>query len=316
MTKLENLEFRAKKLEKVPCPLCLGNKFQFVVEEHGLKIIKCLACGFIFCNPRPTKKELNRFYEQYYPEESLDLWDEQMSEIFLREGLFPIRKLTSFSSFSFPTLAERRGWDPDRSVGAFRVLDVGCGYGFFLQMLKNQGFQVFGTEMAGRALDHAKKLIGAKKIFEGELEKARFRKENFDVVSLWYVMEHLARPLENLKEAFRILRPNGLLILRLPQGSTRFDRLIFKFLGQKAEPLFLMNPPRHLNDFNKKTMLLALRKAGFIQIKIKNGIPRKTGTKLQIFRRKITYFFAKTFYYLSFGKIVSGSSMIVYARKK
>lgn len=290
MSQLEHLEFRARQLEKVPCPLCSGKQFAQVLTENFLKIVKCSQCNFIFCNPRPTEEELKRFYNQYYPDDSESLWCEQMKDVFRSEGLNKIQNLK----------------------GKARVLDVGCGYGFFLKMLKDEGFETYGTEISIKAAEYGQKKLGLT-ISEKTLRRTKFPANYFDVVTFWYVLEHLSKPRDELFEARRILNKGGLAIIRVPNQSTRFDTILSK-LGQTEG--FLMNPPRHLNDFTPETLAKLLELTGFHQIEIINSCPRKTGAICQVYRRNFVWWLTEVIYYLSFGRAIWGTSLTAYARKK
>lgn len=297
MTKLEHLIFKPKELKKINCPLCQEIQTSFLLKENDLNVVNCPSCGFIYVNPEPTLKELKRFYNQYYPKNSESLWEEQMEEVFQSEGLNEIEKFKK-------TFRQAQG----------KILDVGCGYGFFLESLKKRNWQIYGVEISKKAVSFAQKNLG-RNILEKSFKEAKFPSNFFDVVTFWYVLEHLKNPLEDLKEAHRVLKRDGLIIVRVPNESTRFDK-IFYHLGKWAYKFFLMNPPRHLNDFRPKTLFKFLEKSGFLEIKIKNSKPRKTGTKLQLLKRKVFYGIAQIFYYLTFGSLILGTSMTAYGRKR
>jgi SAM-dependent methyltransferase len=139
------------------------------------------------------------------------------------------------------------------------LLDVGCGYGFFLELAIKKGWDVYGVEPC----KHARQLAAAKGInnISEDLFSGKYEDEMFDVITMFYVLEHLPDPMRYLKEINRILKPGGILLLRLPHTTPLVNLLkVFRI------PNRLYDAPSHLSDFSPSTIALALQKAGFGQI--------------------------------------------------
>lgn len=260
--------------------------------ENLLPIVRCKNCGLVYVNPRPTEKGLTRFYDKYFPAESSELWQQQMAGVFEREGLSKIREYKDSG----------------------RILDVGCGYGFFLKLVRDSDWESYGVEISEKTANYARQKLGLN-VFRGNLREAKFEDRFFDVVTFWYVLEHVPDPLEQLREANRVLKEGGLVIVRVPNMNVRIDRILSKF-GRWAQPFYLINPPRHLFDYTAQTMREMLIKAGFGRIKIINSYPRATGTFLELIRRHLWYWKAKLIFSLSGGRIIRGSSMTIWAYKE
>ncbi len=287
--RLENLDWEAGDgLEHISCPLCNDKLYVTLLVERGFNIVRCASCMLVYVNPRPSEKSLGEFYDQYYPPESTSLWERQMARVFEVEGLKRLNAL----------------------MGPGHILDVGCGYGFFLKMMKEKGWEVSGVEPSALAGEYAQTALGPN-IFRGTLSEARFEAEYFDAVTLWYVLEHVPGPLEILLEVNRILKRGGVIILRVPNNNVFIDRLIYKLGGQS----FLINPPRHLFDYTADTIRKMLEKASFGEINIVNSIPRATGTPFELARRYVWYYLFEAIFRLTRGKMVNGSSITVFARK-
>ncbi len=223
-------------LEQVVCPFCGEAKHHPLFAEGQFQMVRCALCRFIYLNPRPTKEALLCFYQDYLPKDdaSVSAWQSMMESVFQRAG----------------TLIEqykKRG----------KLVDVGAGFGFFLSEMKKRGWDVSGVEISQKAIDYAKDVLGIP-LQLGPLEEVGFPEGHFDVVSGFYVIEHLPQPIEFLKECFRILKPDGMLLLRYPHTTPIKNFL--KFLGIQNR---LYDLPAHLSDFSPGMIQRCLEKVGF-----------------------------------------------------
>jgi 2-polyprenyl-3-methyl-5-hydroxy-6-metoxy-1,4-benzoquinol methylase len=110
-----------------------------------------------------------------------------------------------------------------------RILDVGCGVGYLLSALDPR-WERHGTEVspfaARQASEHAK-------LHLGPLEAAGYPDGHFDVVVLYHVIEHIADPVSALREAYRILRPGGHMLV----GTPDFDSASARRFGENFRML-------------------------------------------------------------------------------
>lgn len=224
------------EMEEVSCPFCGRAEYRLLHREDPFQMVKCSSCQFIYLNPRPTGEAILRFYQNYLPEDgsSVEAWQRMMQSIFQRAANLIERY-------------KKRG----------RLLDVGAGFGFFLSEMKERGWDVVGVEISQKALAYAKDRLGLT-VYPGPLERIGFPENDFDVVSGFYVIEHLPRPMEFLQECYRILKPGGLLLLRYPH-TTPIKNLL-RFLGIENR---LYDLPAHLSDFSPEMIQQCLEKAGF-----------------------------------------------------
>lgn len=136
-----------------------------------------------------------------------------------------------------------------------RVLDVGCGSGGYLAFLASLGWDCYGVEPGPNSRAYAKDALGLN-VHPGPLEACSFEDKFFDLVTMWHVIEHLPNPLETLQEMHRILKPDGLLVLRTPNVDS-FEARAFR--GN----WYALDPPRHLYLFSPKTLKTLLARGGF-----------------------------------------------------
>lgn len=240
-------------MEYVSCKLCGADntRLLFTAKERDFgteeffNIVRCDKCKLVYINPRPSKEELSKFYpEQYYAFEDED------------PGAYARRKKAGEDILRFVR------YPAQTKTGGLRILDVGSGKGLFLSVMKELGFESFGVEFSPMAADFASKTYGVN-VFHGELEQAKFSNEYFDLVTMWHVLEHLLNPFESLQEIFRILKKNGLLVIAVPNFSS-FQARIFR------DKWYLLDIPRHLYQFEPRTLKKMLSIAGFKIIKIEH----------------------------------------------
>ena len=137
-----------------------------------------------------------------------------------------------------------------------RILDVGCGSGFFLRALDQINWDRFGVETGETAARAANRALGNGRVFEGTLIESACEDEAFDLVTFWSALEHLNEPRANLLEAARIIRPNGTLILQVPNAASYQARL---FGGN----WFALDAPRHRYHFTPQMLERLLAQTGF-----------------------------------------------------
>lgn len=135
------------------------------------------------------------------------------------------------------------------------LLDVGCATGNYLAEMRKHGWQVTGVELQVDAADYARRRFDID-VFNGDLMECQFPPHTFDVITLWDVLEHTHDPVAILKETFRILKPDGLLIFSIPNPNSVWAHRFGAFwIGYDA--------PRHLHLFYGDNLQQLLAVTGF-----------------------------------------------------
>lgn len=124
-----------------------------------------------------------------------------------------------------------------------RLLDVGCGAGYFLDAARAAGWQASGVEVSPVAAQVGRERLGLE-IYQGTLTDAQFAAGHFDVVTMFEVLEHLRDPASTLAEAWRILRPGGVLAIQVPNDLRAYRNLVFSSANR-----WWVIPPLHLHYF-------------------------------------------------------------------
>jgi 2-polyprenyl-3-methyl-5-hydroxy-6-metoxy-1,4-benzoquinol methylase len=195
----------------------------------------------------PSADEIASFYPQQY------WWKATQPGILKKlESLYRRIALRDHIAFITKSAGNRSGVE---------LLDVGCGSGTLLGLLKHRGFQVRGLDFSSEAAAIAKSENDVE-VAVGALEEVHFPDQSFDIVTLFHVMEHVTNPRRVLKEISRILRPEGAVVLQVPN----IESWQFKMFGAKWYGLDI---PRHVIDYSKKSMLKLLNDSGFLPVRMR-----------------------------------------------
>lgn len=217
-----------------------------LLERLNVKttLVRCRQCGLVYQNPRPTLAEMGEHYPPQY-ESYTDQTVQAKRNWFLQKAA----QRGVNKRCSFVTKYRRAG----------NLLDIGCATGGFLLGMRNQGdWTLAGVEINPAVAALARERHGLD-IFAGTLDKAGYPTASFDAVTLWGVFEHLHDPLQTLTEIRRILRPDGIVVISVPNLSSWNARLFgATWAGLDA--------PRHLYVFTPETLSALLTKAGFAVI--------------------------------------------------
>lgn len=233
-------------MQYVDCNLCGIDKTHLIVVQNGYKVVQCTECGLVYVNPRPTTDMLIKLYADYHQRDGKNeySWAVLMKDNF-KEVAAILNKL-------FPEKGN--------------ILDIGCAYGHFINIMKIHGWSVIGIDPSADAVASAERKNLS--VLQTVLEDAVFPEASFDAITAFYVLEHLSDPYFALKKIFSMLKPQGVIILRIPHTTP-----IVKFLDFFGIRNNLYDLPYHLYDFSPNTIKLLLEKAGFSLISVMNGRP-------------------------------------------
>jgi SAM-dependent methyltransferase len=241
--------------EQIICPVCQDKNVtlffegtDFFLTKEKFSIWKCGTCEVKFTTPVPGENEISRYYES----------DEYISHDAQKGGLVNrIYKLArKFAIRSKYNLVKKY------SKGR-KLLDIGCGTGEFLHFCAEKGFNCQGIEPNGKARAFAKRKYNL-----SIREKIHFTPEergSLDCITMWHVLEHIEDPGATLRTLGEVLRPDGILIIALPNPDSWDARYYEKFWAA-------FDLPRHLFHFNRQSFLNLAKNAGFIPVKI---LPQK-----------------------------------------
>jgi 2-polyprenyl-3-methyl-5-hydroxy-6-metoxy-1,4-benzoquinol methylase len=220
-------------LHHASCLVCSSTRLTPLSGYERAHLCRCGACGFVFAQRIPTEQELNQFYSGYGSNNYLSpLTIKRYHE--LLDKMEPFRKTN-------------------------KLMDVGCGNGFFLEVAKERGWEVYGTEYAPRLVEICQsKGINMQ---QGKLDPTLFENESFDVITSFEVLEHINTPREEIAHFYQLLRKGGLVYLTTPN----FNSLLrYKLKSQYNVIAY----PEHLSYYTPRTLSKLFRTSGFKPLKI------------------------------------------------
>jgi ubiquinone/menaquinone biosynthesis C-methylase UbiE len=135
-----------------------------------------------------------------------------------------------------------------------RLLDVGTGKGYLLEVACDIGFDCYGVEPSSYTSKATEKKF-PKRITQGLLEDARYKDCEFDVIVMTDLIEHIPYPHSFFDEVYRILKPSGFILITTPNSGS-FTRIL---LGKN----WFQYKYEHIIYYNKKSLKYLLDKKGF-----------------------------------------------------
>ena len=223
------------------CPLCSSpeishflNCTDHFVSKEVFNISQCEKCGFTFTQDSPEESEAGRYYEsdEYISHSNskkriTDKAYQIIRRIMLNRKKRIIRKITGLSSGS--------------------ILDIGSGTGHFLNTMKIAGWSIKGVEINVKAREFASSRFKIDTISPEKIQM--LPSGSFDCITLWHVLEHFHEPYRFMEEIGRLLKPDGLVIIALPNNRS-YDSTYY------GKSWAAYDVPRHLWHFNPDTFSL------------------------------------------------------------
>lgn len=215
------------------CPLCHSNHIADLGNSYAhASLCRCGQCGFVFAAQKPSAPTLHTHYNSYRRNNTFsDITRKRYLE--LLDELEPYRKHN-------------------------RILDVGCGDGYFLETAKAKGWEVFGTEFTTNAVEICR--IKGIIMFQGTVLDVPQNLE-FDVITTFEVIEHMNNGPEFAERTHALLRPGGLFYFTTPNFNSLSRR---RLKGNWR----VIDYPEHLSYYTPHSITRLLNAQGFSKSKL------------------------------------------------
>lgn len=223
---------------QLKCPVCESESgFKVAHQFSEFKLLDCGRCGFRFIPPSDYLPD--DYYASYKDDKAA--FEVAKANADLKQGM-NLERYKWISKF--------------KSSG--RLLDVGAGWGHFVWAGRHTAFQTEGIEPSARNAQFAREHLGAPVRHGSFLDMQSA--EAYDVVTMWDVLEHINEPATFVQQAFRVLKPDGIVVIKVPDASSPIAKLSGKFWHNIGR--------EHVNLFGKTTLPLLLQRCGFETRKI------------------------------------------------
>ncbi len=230
------------------CVTCQGTFMSVVRQQNNYTIAKCQNCQLTQVSPVPSDEELNLHY--------------QNPAYFEGEESQGYKNYADMKKALQPFFARRLREIKQALPSGKTLLDFGCAAGYFLEMARHDGWKIAGVELSQDMAAKASNDLGISIPQSLDHQPAN----DFDVVTLWEVIEHVPNPVAQLERLKSKLRPGGILMLSTPNNGH------WQAIREPGN-WTVYRPPSHLIYFTADTLADTLRRAGFEQIRVRGVSP-------------------------------------------
>lgn len=285
------------------CKLCKSSKVKIVNCIHRFNLHRCVNCDVSFIFPQPSQDSIDKYNKSQY--------ETNNSEI----AYFNKRQ-------ELITRAEKCGEILSKYKTTGNLLDVGCSYGFYLQVFKQKGYNAVGIDTSKKALDYAKRQLKLK-VLESSFETYHFNPKSWDIITLFDVLEHFPNPKMIIEKIHSTLKENGIVVIQTPN----FKSIMSILTGWNW---FWLLIPQHLFLYSAKSLKLLLETNKFRVLEINTWDDIKEFTDNILMNIRIRKDGKMRFFYIIFSKILMrvlpfltflwnkkylGGEIIIYAQK-
>lgn len=241
------------------CPICHSSEFRSVfdcvdhfVSRESFEIIECNQCGMHITKDFPPEDAIGKYYEA----------QDYISHSDTKKGLIN----TIYHQVRRRMLKKKALWvEKSSNIKNGHLLDMGAGTGYFADTMKRRCWQVEIVEQNEEARKFASKHFGlsAFATLEAYTKKQETNKSQLlDAITLWHVLEHLEHVNDSMKRFYELLKPDGILVIAVPNCSS-YDARVYK------NNWAAYDVPRHLWHFTPKQMRMLAKNNGFELVETK-----------------------------------------------
>ena len=230
------------------CPICKGDAFDpftdcidFTTSKEEFSIVRCKTCNFLITSPRPDSNSIGKYYQSENYISHTNSSKNLIDKVYKIVRSFALRWKLNLIQSQNPT---------------GRILDYGCGTGEFLNTCKRANWECSGVEPSVAAREKAAQLTNL--TIAESLDK--IRDTNFNVITLWHVLEHVENLNEKLSEIKSHLAEGGTIFIAVPNHESRDAKIYNSYWAG-------YDVPRHLWHFSQASMNMFLKLHGLTVIK-------------------------------------------------
>lgn len=216
-------------LESYPCPVCGSEERRRLFVVKGFTLVRCRSCGMVYVNPRIRDDKVYDIYTNHYFRSDHAGYDDYELAAHLR-----VRTFRRWYDMIEPHLLVRTG----------PALDIGCAAGYFLEVLREKGWEAEGIELDPDMLDQVR--AKGYPVADTPLEQFDTGKR-YALITLFDVLEHLPKLKSDTRKLAELLRDDGTIALVTPD----YGSMQRKLFGRRW---FQLKPSEHIHYFTRDTL--------------------------------------------------------------
>jgi SAM-dependent methyltransferase len=223
------------------CLVCGGTELRLRFVQRSYPVYRCESCGLEFVAPIPSTAELAEYYDRSYA--------------------VPLEMYAAATARNVARIADLERFCPERG----HLLELGASYGHGLALARDRGWKVTGVELSPTASEHARTHFGLT-VYTRDISEVPLPDGSFDAIVMWHVLEHVRNPKDQLVRLGALLKPGGVLGLRVPNIASFGARVAAQWWPW-------MCPPAHLWFFSSTTLPTLLEACGYdvLEVKTRRG---------------------------------------------
>jgi len=240
-------------MERKLCLVCGSSKFRLVIRREFPRHNICKNCGFVYMSPVYNQKKIESLYESEY-------WEDRENETVKINSSVPQSKLREKELFY---------WLKEYIKPDSHILEVGCGPGILLKYMRERlKANYYGLEPSGTAVELVRR--DHMTCYQSTLEKFDSEPNVYDIIIASHVLEHFQNPDAAIEKIKYILKPNGLLLLEVPNILQPNPKKHLKNWFSKEHLSYFSKNKLEFILVNRKFKIIKSLEQNFVRIIVQN----------------------------------------------
>ena len=250
--------------EEVSCYNCGSQEALSSSTVSRFRHVRCKRCHMVYVSPRLKSSVIDHLYNEEAYTEFYRI--KLIPSLDYRRNVLAVNKYKQIARYF-----ARPG----------KVLDIGSGLGEVLSVFQENDWDCTGIELNEFAADYSRRTFGLRVINKSIYDLGL--SQEYDVIMLWGVLEHLYEPLQMLREVARLLKDDGLLLLEVPSA----DSVLVRYYERTSRPVDrIIEGDRHIMLFSVQGFAEMTERAGFSPVGVlSNGLDISTLNRLELNNR-------------------------------
>ena len=223
------------------CIICSGKQI-LIFSYKTFHYYRCQNCQQVSTYPLPDNKMIKQHYSRRFRMGNYQL---------LRKYSYQYKNVYAY----FVKLLKKRCEQQHTTLKDKKVLDIGCFTGEFLELMQQEGAEVYGLELQPEAVKIANKKLH-NKVYQADVMSYNFPQKKYDIITLLGLVEHVTNPLQLLQRCYKLLSDDGIIMIQTPNSTS----LLAHTMKQYWPPY---SPIEHIHLFSRKSLEYALHSSGF-----------------------------------------------------